>query len=70
MFKRKKLYSKEKLLPADIIKQLPYKQTRKALKDEDRDALKEVLCSFVATIAEKTKEYSWPESSQEQKLVC
>ena len=63
MFKRKKLYSKEKLLPLDIIKQLPYKQTRKALKDEDRDALKEVLCSFVATIAEKTKEYNWPESS-------
>ena len=53
--KRIKNYAREKLLPVDTIKQLPYKQTRKALKDEDRDALKEVLCSFVATIAEKTK---------------
>lgn len=68
--KRKKLYAKDKLLPTEIIKQLPYKHTRKALKDEDRDALKEVLCSFVATIAEKTKQYSWPQSSQEQKKVC
>lgn len=58
--KRKSLYGKQALLPNDIVKQLPYKDTRKALKNEDRDTLKEVLCSFVATIAEKTKQYSWP----------
>ena len=68
--KRIKNYAREKLLPVDTIKQLPYKQTRKALKDEDRDALKEVLCSFVATIAEKTKQYSWPQQAEEQKKIC
>ena len=68
--KRKSLYSKQALLPAEIVKQLPFKDTRKALKNEDKDALKEVLCAFVATIAEKTYCYQWPTESEEQKHVC
>ncbi len=62
--KRKSLYSKQALLPNEIVKQLPFKDTRKALKNEDKDALKEVLCAFVATIAEKTYTYQWPTESE------
>ena len=67
--KRKALYSKQALLPAEIVKKLPFKNTRKALVREDRDALKELLCSFVATIAEKTKQFNWPTTAEEQKAT-
>ena len=31
--------------------------------------LKEYLCGFVATIAEKTYEYTWPQSAEEQMMT-
>ena len=58
--KRKTLYSRSALLPYEIIKKLPFKNTAKALRKEDKDMLKEFLCGFIATIAEKTYTYAWP----------
>jgi len=46
---------------------LPFKNTRKALKKADKEMLREFLCGFVATIAEKTYEYCWPEEAEQQK---
>jgi len=63
--KRKALYSRQALIPDEIINQLPFKNTRKALKKEDKDMLREFLCGFVATIAEKTYEHCWPEDAEE-----
>ena len=67
--KKKALYSRDALLPKEIIAKLPFKNTRKALRKEDRDALKELLCSFVATLAEKTYTYSWPKEQNEQQVT-
>ena len=67
--KRQTLYSREALLPKEIVKQLPFKNTRKALTKEDKDSLRELLCSFTATIAEKTYQYGWPEKAEDQKHV-
>ena len=58
--KRKTLYSRAALLPHEIIKKLPFKNTAKALRKEDKDMLKEFLCGFIATIAEKNYQYNWP----------
>jgi len=53
------------LLPSEIINELPFKNTHKALKKANKEMLKEYLCGFVATIAEKTFEYNWPESVED-----
>lgn len=67
--KRKVLYSREALLPVEIVKQLPFKNTCKALRKEDKDMLREFLCGFIATIAEKTYMYNWPEEIEDQKYL-
>ena len=48
---RKQLYSKEALLPTDILKNIPYKQTHEALREGDIDKLKKLLCSFVIVMS-------------------
>lgn len=63
--KRRTLYSKAALLPDSIVKKLPFKNTRKALSKQDKDSLREFLCGFIATLAEKTYEYNWPEKAEE-----
>lgn len=45
--KKKELYGRRALMPDNIFELLPYKETHEALKDEDEDALKALLCSFV-----------------------
>ena len=63
--KRKTLYSKEALLPDNIVRQLPFKNTSKFLRKQDKDSLRELLCGFIATLAEKTFEYNWPTEVEE-----
>lgn len=41
------MYSKEGLLPEDILNLIPYKQTYEALQKDDKDALSALLSSFV-----------------------
>lgn len=53
------MYSREQLIPEAIIKNLPFKQTHEALRDGDNDALKQLLCSFVKTLAIKIYQYVW-----------
>ena len=53
----------------EIVKQLPFKNTCKALRKEDKDMLREFLCGFIATIAEKTYMYNWPEEIEDQKYL-
>lgn len=45
--KRKQNYSRDALLPQDILDLIPYKQTYEALQKEDTEALSQLLSSFV-----------------------
>lgn len=45
--RRKILYCKEMLMPQEILQNIPFKQTHEALKKDDKEALKKLLCSFV-----------------------
>ena len=47
------------MLPMDILKNIPYKQTHEALREGDIDKLKKLLCSFVIVISQKIYQYKW-----------
>ena len=55
--RRRSLYSREALLPEDILELIPYKETHQALLDEDADYLAEMLCSFVSNLAKQIWQY-------------
>lgn len=48
--KRQQQYSKEVLMPDAVFELIPYKETHEALKNQDEDKLKELLCGFVISI--------------------
>jgi len=37
-------------MPDTVFEQIPYKETHEALKNQDEDKLKELLCGFVISI--------------------
>ena len=47
ILKKKQMYSRDGLLPEDILNLMPYKQTYEALQKEDSEALSTLLSSFV-----------------------
>lgn len=49
--RRRSLYSREALMPADVFEVIPYQETHQALLDENSDALANLLCSFVQNLA-------------------
>jgi hypothetical protein len=48
--KKHQQYSKEVLMPDTVFELIPYKETHEALKNQDEDKLKELLCGFVISI--------------------
>ena len=46
-------------MPHTILQNIPYKQTHEALKMDDQEAQKKLLCSFVVRLANKVWKYSW-----------
>jgi hypothetical protein len=48
-------------MPDHIFVDLPYQQTYDALKKDDQDKLKELMCSFVVSIANKVYNQTWEE---------
>ena len=69
--RRKKLYSKEQLLPQTILQTIPYKQTHQALQNESIDELKKLLCSFAIKLAKDIWMYKWDKikEKEEKKLT-
>ena len=52
--RKKILYSREALMPEHIFADIPYSETYNALKTEDKDKLKELMCPFAVSIAMRT----------------
>ena len=46
-------------MPATIFTNIPYKQTHEALKIDDQESLKNLLCSFVLKLGNNIWKYSW-----------
>lgn len=57
--RRKVLYGKDVLMPQAIFQNIPYKQTHEALKMDDYESLKTLLCSFVSKLASKIWQFQW-----------
>jgi hypothetical protein len=57
--RRKTLYSRDALMPEHIFSDIPYSETYNALKTEDMDKLKDLMCSFVVSIATRTYSQTW-----------
>lgn len=57
--KRQQMYGRDALMPTSIFEVIPYKDTFEALKNEDEDRLKELLCGFVVSIAKGVYEQTW-----------
>ena len=53
------MYGKEVLMPQDILQNIPFKQTHEALKKDDQEALKKLLCGFVVRLANNIWQFSW-----------
>ena len=51
---RKELYSLDNLIPPQLLSQIPYKSTMAAMVAEDTEELRQLLCSFVVVLAQKT----------------
>ena len=56
---RKELYSLDSLVPQQLLQTIPYKSTMAAILNEDLDELRQLLCSFVVVLAQKTHQHSW-----------
>ena len=46
-------------MPPALLQQIPYKSTLAAIFNEDLEELRQLLCSFVVVLAQKTHEHSW-----------
>ena len=68
--KKKQMYSKDGLLPEDILNLIPYKQTYEALQKEDYDALSALLSSFVrVSMSSAYTRFEHIESKREKKNI-
>lgn len=68
--RKKQMYSKEGLLPEDVLNLIPYKQTYEALQKEDSDALATLLSSFVRISMESAyQRFPHIESKREKKNI-
>ena len=65
--KKKHMYGKEGLLPEDILNLIPYKQTYEALQNDDKDALSELLSSFVRVSMQSSYQRFEPIESKREK---
>jgi hypothetical protein len=64
------MYSKEGLLPEDILVLIPYKQTYEALQKDDKDALSALLSSFVRVSMQSAyQRFEHIESKREKKNI-
>jgi len=57
--RRKVMYGKEVLMPHEILQNIPFKQTHEALKKDDEEGMKNLLCPFVVRLAKNIWQYSW-----------
>jgi hypothetical protein len=53
------MYGRDALMPQIIFEVIPYKDTFEALKTDDEDRLKELLCGFVVSIAKGVYGQTW-----------
>lgn len=66
--KRSKMYSREGLLPEDILALIPYKQTYEALQSENEEALSALLSPFARfSMQSAYKRFEHIESKREKK---
>lgn len=69
-FKRSNLYSKQGLLPEEILQLIPYKQTYEALQGSDEDGLKALLSPFVRfSMQAAYNRFDQIESKREKKTI-
>lgn len=67
---KKQMYSKDGLLPGDILALIPYKQTYEALQNEDLDGLSALLSSFVRhSMTSAYQRFEHIESKREKKNI-
>lgn len=68
--RKKQMYSKEGLLPEDVLSLIPYKQTYEALQKDDSDTLATLLSSFVRISMQTSyQRFEHIESKREKKNI-